>query len=120
MGQWAGRKMPDYNPAGSGRVKQLGPSANVKPAIGQILGIPPQELMDAMSVICAAGCALLISPTSDGGALSVTLYAADQRHRCYVTSSNAFSEALIAARDVAEAHMVGGPAKRQNGPLRAT
>lgn len=120
MGSWTGRRMPDLGGTRTGPVKPLGKQSEVKPRIGDILDIPPTELATAVAVVCAAGCALLISPTSDGGALSVTLYAADQRHRCYVTSSSAFSEALLAARDVSEAHMIGGPAKKQNGPLRAT
>lgn len=117
---WIGKKMPDYAPGRTSQVKTLGSSSSTSPQTGEILSVPPQELMDALTVLCASGCGILISPTGDGGALSVTVYAGDQRHRAYVTSSASFSDALTAARDVAEAHMVGGPAKRQNGPLRET
>jgi hypothetical protein len=89
------------------------------PKTGAILSIPAQELMDTLSVALAAGCGVLISPTSDGGALSVTLYAADQRHRAYASSAEDFHTILEAVRDVSEAHMVGGPMRAVNGPLQS-
>lgn len=89
------------------------------PKTGEILGIPAQELMDTLSVALAAGCGVLISPTSDGGALSVTVYAGDQRHRAYAASAEDFHSILEAVRDVSEAHMVGGPMRAVNGPLQA-
>lgn len=120
MSSWTGKKMPDYPQSGRSTVKPLGEPAGEGLKTGDILGIPASELMDAVSVLCAAGCGLLISPTSDGGALSVTVYASQQRHRGYATSATGFSKLLLDARDVAEAHLVGGPARAQNGTLRAT
>jgi hypothetical protein len=111
---------PDYRPGRGGNFKQLGNRRDASPKTAQILGIPAQDLMDALAVAFASGCAVLMSPTSDGGAVSVTLYAGDQRHRAYATSAEEFAETLLAVRDVSEAHMVGGPSTRQNGPLRAS
>ena len=116
---WANTRMAENGTTRSVKTLRLVKETNVAPRTGQILSIPAQELMDALSVAVAAGCAVLISPTSDAGALSVTLYAGDQRHRAYASSAEEFHSILEALRDVSEAHMVGGPARLVNGPLQA-
>lgn len=112
--------MPEQPGLSRGQTKRLGSTPDAEPRTGEILGTDTAALHAAMAVACAAGCGLLISPTSDGGALSVTLYAGDQRHRGYASSSMEFQSLLQAVRDVSEAHLIGGPMRRQNGPLRAT
>jgi len=111
--------MPDYPQSGQSRPKQLGRTRDVSPRVGEIWSIDASKVHAALGAAFAAGCAVLISPTSDGGALSVTLYAGEQRHRAYCSSSSELQDALDAVGDVAEAHLMGGPAKQQNGPLRA-
>lgn len=116
---WTGRKMPDYQGGGVSRPKPLGRTRDVSPKIGEIWSLDAAKVHAALGAAFASGCAILISPTSDGGALSVTLYAGEQRHRAYCSSSSELQEALDAVTDVAEAHTMGGPSKTQNGPLRA-
>jgi hypothetical protein len=75
--------------------------------MGEILGIPAQELMDALSVVCSSGCAIMFSPTSDGGALGVHLYVGTDRFRDYAPSAAELSAILAYVRDYAEARMIG-------------
>lgn len=111
--------MPDYPQSGQSRPKLLGRTRDVSPRVGEIWSIDASKAHAALGAAFASGCAVLISPTSDGGALSVTLYAGDQRHRAYCSSSSELVEALDAVMDVAEAHSMGGLARAQNGPLKA-
>lgn len=115
---WGG---PDYPvPPKSKAFKPLGIKRGDSPRVGQILGIEPSVLMDTLAVACAAGCAVMFSPTSDGGALGVIIYAGDQRHRGWASDAEAFGALLSDARDVCEAHMIGGPAGKVNGALKAS
>jgi hypothetical protein len=99
-------RMPDYRPTGARRFKPLRDKAPAEPRIGRILGIPAQDLMDALTLACFHGCALLFSPTSDGGAISVTVYTGDERHRDYAATAEDFANILLAIRDVCEAHAI--------------
>jgi transposase len=76
--------------------------------------------MDALAIVCASGCAVLFSPTSDGGAISVTVYAGDERARDYASDAEEFAAVLLAVRDTAEAHAINHthPAVKaaRNGP----
>lgn len=116
-------RMPDYAPMGRRRFKPLRDRAETTPRVGQIVGISPQELADALGVVLVSGCAILFSPTSDGGAVSITVYYGDERGRDYATSAEEFAEALVLARDLAEAHMLhatlGGQKLAQNAPQTA-
>jgi transposase len=99
-------RMPDYKPMGARRFKPLRDKAPAEPRVARILGIPAQDLMDALALACCAGCAVLFSPTSDGGAISVTVYLGDDRLRDYAASAEEFAEVLVAVRDAAEAHTI--------------
>jgi hypothetical protein len=110
---------PEYRPGKNGSFKPLGKQRGDTPRVGKILGIEPQVLMDALAVACAAGCAVMFSPTSDGGALGVIVYAGEQRHRGWASDAEEFGALLSDVRDVSEAHMVGGPARKENGALKA-
>lgn len=106
-------RMPDYNPAGRRRFKQLRDRSDTTPRIGQIMGIKGDELLDALGRVVCSGCAVLFSPTSDGGAMSITVYYGDDRARDYVSSAEEFAAALVLVSDLAEAHAYGGST---NGP----
>jgi hypothetical protein len=110
----------DFPRGRGGNFKPLVNKEDFIPRTGEILNVDQRLLFQAVSTAVLSGCALLISPTSDGGALSVTLYAGQQRHRAYATSSAEFEATLKAVEDVATAHTMGGPANRQNGPLQAS
>lgn len=51
-----------------------------------------------------AGCGLLISRTSDGGAVSLTLYEGNERSRSYSANVAELSEALAVVRDRTESY----------------
>ena len=56
---------------------------------------------DAVCAALYAGCGLLIAPTSDGGALSVTLYDGDERDRTYITNPEELEALAETLRDLA-------------------
>jgi hypothetical protein len=102
-------RMPDYNPSGRRRFKPLRDRADAEPRVGQIMGIDPKVLHHALGVVLSSGCAILLSPTGDGGALSITVYHGDDRSRDYVASADELVQSLSLATDLAEAHAVGKP-----------
>lgn len=97
-------RMPEYAPMGRKVTKPLLNRGDTEPRVGRILGISPQDLMEALAIVCTSGCAVLFSPTSDGGAISVTVYAGDERQKDYASSAEEFASLLMAVRDVAEAY----------------
>jgi hypothetical protein len=111
-------RMPDYNPSGRRRFKPLRDRADTTPRVGRIVGIDAKDLMDALGVVLCSGCAILFSPTSDGGAVSITVYYGDERGRDYATSAEEFAEALSLARDLAEAHSLHSTLTSQKVPQR--
>lgn len=86
--------------------KPLGSTERVAGRVGAILSVPADELAQTIGTALAAGCGLMFSPTSDGGAVSVIVYVGDVKHKGYATSAGALSEMLADVRDVCEAHMV--------------
>lgn len=86
------------------------------------MNIKSDDLLDALGRIVCSGCAVLFSPTSDGGAMSITVYAGDDRARDYAASAEEFAAALVLASDLAEAHAYNGsthkPKASQNGSQR--
>jgi len=100
--------MPDYNPVGRRRFKPMRDRTDVAPRVGEIVGIDPQVLIQALGQIVCSGCAVLFSPTSDGGAISITVYHGDERSRDYAASAEEFAQSLSLATDIAEAHMIRG------------
>jgi hypothetical protein len=87
---------------------------------GDILSIPSDDLANAIGLILTSGCALLLSPTSDGGALSVCVYVGDQKHKGYATSAEEFAELLMDVRDLAEAHMIRDTPKPAKPAVRGS
>ena len=60
----------------------------------------PQDLWLAAITGCLeSGSGLLVSRTSDGGAVSLTLYEGDERSRSYSSTSDELAEALAVIRD---------------------
>lgn len=58
-----------------------------------------QVWLDAISSCMDAGIGLLISRTSDGGAISITVYEGTGRARSYASSTEELAEVLAAVRD---------------------
>lgn len=109
-----------YNGTGSTRTfKPLRTKERATARTGAILSVPNEELATAIGAVLSSGCALLLSPTSDGGAISICVYVGDQKHKGYATSAEEFAEILIDVRDLAESHMLSTTAKapkvRQQG-----
>jgi transposase len=105
-------RMPDYKPMGARRFKPLRDKQQTEPRVARILGIPAQDLMNALALACCNGCAVLFSPTSDGGAISVTVYLGDERLRDYAASAEEFADCLVAVRDASEAYGMRGTPPR--------
>jgi hypothetical protein len=96
-----------YSPDGRTRTfKPLRTKEKATARTGAILSVPNEELATAIGAVLSSGCALLLSPTSDGGALSICVYVGDQKHKGYATSAEEFAELLIDVRDLAESHML--------------
>lgn len=55
--------------------------------------------LDAIYGSLGAGTGLLVSATSDGGAISITLYEGTERSRSYASSAEELAEVLAAVRD---------------------
>src|SRR3990170_133395 len=65
--------------------------------------VNPDLWLAAINGCLVAGSGLLISRTSDGGAVSLTLYEGNERSRSYSASSDELAEALAVIRDRAQA-----------------
>jgi hypothetical protein len=113
-------RMPDYPRQTTASPPRPLRQRDTSPRIAQILGIPAQDLMDALAVACASGSAVLFSPTSDGGAVSVTLYMGDARSRDYASNAEEFAATLVAVRDACEARVLQSPSGLTKRPVRAS
>lgn len=113
-------RMPDYNPSGRRRFKPLRDRADTTPRVGKIVAVEERLLADAIGRILVSGCAVLFSPTSDGGAVSLTVYFGDERARDYAASAEEFEASLEAATDVAEAHSYRQPTVGLKTPVGAS
>lgn len=98
-----------------------GRGGNFKPLIdrrdrmggGLQLGGPGRD--DFWQVVGSAidgGLGVLLARTSDGGAISITVYDGDDRHRTYCGNEEELVEAQAAIRDVWEAQQLRTPVKR--------
>jgi hypothetical protein len=64
-------------------------------------------LGDTLCDCLAAGIGVLLSPTSDGGAVSCTVYEGDDRDKSYQGHASEFEAYLRALQDHARARLVG-------------
>ena len=110
-----------YSPDGRTRTfKPLRSKERATSRTGAILSVPPDDLAKAIGMVLASGCALLLSPTSDGGALSVCVYVGDQKHKGYATSAEEFAELLMDVQDLAESHILRTTAKEPKSAVRGS
>jgi hypothetical protein len=91
------------------KFRRLGGDREPQDRVQGIVNIPADELYKALTLTLILGGGILLSPTSDGGALSLILYDDEERYRAYVTSAEEFSSALEAVRDHMESKMAGHP-----------
>lgn len=103
-----------------GNFRQLGNQHDEEPRIGQIVTLPPAEFLESVALALTQSCGVLLSPTSNGGAVSIIIYDGDERYRTYASSAEEFKQAIMAVRDHAEAKMVGGTPKPPKSSVRAS
>jgi len=84
----------------------------------QLSGPNREHLWSAVGLAVDVGLAVLIARTSDGGAVSITLYDGDDRSRTYCSDDAELAAAAEAIRDAAEANAIGGTSKGRNAPRR--
>jgi hypothetical protein len=77
--------------------------------LGAIMSVPNDELARAIGQAVAAGMAIMLSPTSDGGCVGVHIWRGTQKDRRYCTSADELASVLRAVQDIAEAHLAGVP-----------
>lgn len=102
-------------PGKGGAFKDLVARQDREPRIQQVLRGGAQPLGECLVDALAAGMGVLLAPTSDGGALSITVYDGDDRMRTYVTNPDELSEALDALGDLSTAKTITGPPKKPKG-----
>lgn len=76
--------------------------------IGDIASMDAKAFMDAVVLAWTAGLGLLISPTRDGGALSIIIYTGEDPLKTFANDAASFRDAIAAVRDEAEAKLIGG------------
>lgn len=101
---WQGKQMPAYPRASARGLRPLRNRTDIEGRVAGITDLEPSVWKDALVTVLTSGCGLLLSPTSDGGALSVTLYYGDDRAKDYAASSEELSDVLAAATDQAQAY----------------
>jgi hypothetical protein len=69
------------------------------PRLAELLDGTDSMLGEAVRLALESGCGLLLSPTRDGGAISVTLYVGDDRFRGYAASPEEFATLLDRVAD---------------------
>ena len=105
-----------HGPAGSFRTKgSAGAGVN---RIATILEGNEKLIAEAACSAVLNGMAVMLSPTSDGGALGVHAWLARRHWKDYVTSSPELEEVLTGLRDFKPGQLGQDPLKLLNGPSR--
>lgn len=102
-----------------GNFKVLGNDREQEPRVGKICTLPPAEFLESVALALTQSCGVLLSPTSDGGAVSIIIYDGDERYRTYASTPEEFQRAIAAVRDHAEAKMIGSTPKPPKSSVRA-
>lgn len=95
---------PRYPAPGARGLRTLGNGGEKPPRVASITDLSPEAWKHAIVTILGCGCGLLLSPTGDAGAVSVTLYFGDERAKGYAPTQDEMTELLGAAVDQAEAY----------------
>jgi len=77
------------------------------PRLSSILSETGDQTWAAIHAAVLGGLGVLIASTSDGGAISVTVYQGDERLRSYASSRDEWLGILEALRDTGDAASVG-------------
>lgn len=106
-----GSRMPVYGPPARQTGKLLRKSVESSDRALQLVTAAREDLADTIQRCIAGGVGFLISPTSDGGAVSVTVYAGDKRERDYAGNPDDLTALFEAVRDFADASLYEGTKK---------
>jgi len=80
-----------------------------------------QLTAEAVHACILGGMGVLLAPTSDGGAISVTLYDGQDRYKSYAASPEEFANLLAAVRDRGDASSVAAtPTARPKPAVKRT
>jgi hypothetical protein len=91
------------NSGRGGTFKSLVDRRESGPRLNSILENSQQLLGDAIHAAIMGGLGVLVAPTSDGGAVSVTVYDGDERLRSYASSADEWTAVLGALTDAGDA-----------------
>jgi len=87
--------------------KSLVDRHDVGPRLSSILSDTSEQTSTAIFAAILGGLGVLLASTSDGGAISVTVYQGDERLRSYASSRDEWMGILEALRDAGDAAAVG-------------
>lgn len=86
------------------RLRPLVDRRGGRPGMDWVKDVDSQLWMAAIIGCLDAGVGVLLSRTSDGGAVSITIYEGDERSRSYAVTADELTELLAAVRDRASSH----------------
>jgi hypothetical protein len=118
------RRFP-WPPSGGTRATQFKPLLNERVGatrVTHLLDGADSVLGEAIRLALESGAGVLLSPTRDGGALSITLYVGDDRLRGYAASPEEFTALLDRVADVGRTAVPprpGNPASNALMPRKA-
>lgn len=120
-GPFYGQRFPT-SPEGRGRGGNYAPLAPVArtSATGDLFGVDASLLLECVSSVIGAGAAVLLAPTSDGGAISVTYFNGTDRRRSYATGREQLEAVLLALRDAVRPNGGGVVPQATFGPKTRT
>lgn len=102
---------PKSTPAGrqvQNGLRRLHDGRSDTPRVGAIVGPNTTALGEVLGDTVTAGIGVLISPTRDLGAVSLTIYVGDDRERAYAGTPEELATLIETVRDIAHARMVSG------------
>ena len=87
------------------------------PRLNVILEGSQQQLGEAVHAAVMGGLGVLIAATSDGGAISVTVYDGDERFRSYASSADEWKACLGALTDAGDSAAATGYKRMTAQPM---
>jgi hypothetical protein len=107
-----------------GRGAALRPLLDQRDGLGRIQRLvqgSEQITADAVQACLLGGLGVLLAPTSDGGAISVTVYDGQERYKSYAASPEEFAKLLEAVKDRGDASSVANtPTGRPRPAVKRT
>lgn len=107
-GTGTGRRVPRTSPTGRGGSfrKLFDRRDGTSRVHGLVTGHAASFAIMVESAL-RAGCGILLAPTSDGGAISLTVFDGDDRQRTYLTNPEEVAEAVEVLQDLQSSRELG-------------